>query len=489
MGDRWGVRVNSGGLIGVMFGRYDAAAQHRTQHGGSSCSESSGRAVIGSVKASRPGGWRICAVPQCLKGLGGAPSLALRRDHGQFARIGTNYDGLLISVLTEAQAERDGGGRRTAGPCPLRGMRTASVAHGEGARLAAAVSLVLASAKVRDHVADGDGLLARRPVALAARRVAAGWGRAGARTGSDVGFDTAVLVDAVDRQLGIETLAGPGTSVLTVTEPTETATAAAFAHTAVLAGRPGQRRAARRGRAPLRTARASPGRGGGQGGRYRGGRLEPPHRDRDLPHRGPAARRRRPARDTARAAGGRLGVRGLPGNPGSPRESTALTASWRTGCSCTSCAAPSTVPSARSRVRTWRARTPRPAVPAVPAAHGCRRSHRAATGVGCSPAAPSGWDWPVRARCAAASTRTPGRASAGKVCAATATAPTAAIAVTAARTAPTAVTAAATAEWETTAHPTPRVRGALTGGVGGRRGVGRTRVRPRIRGTAGVPGH
>ncbi|GGX35632.1 hypothetical protein GCM10010297_66060 [Streptomyces malachitofuscus] len=164
--------------------------------------------------------------------------LALRGDHGQLARIVTNYDGLLISVLTEAQSGPAEAGRRTAGPCPLRGMRTASVAHGEGARLAAAVSLVLASAKVRDHVADGDGLLARRPVALAARRVAASWDRAGARTGTDIGFDTAVLLDAVDRQTGIETLAGPGTPILTVTEPTETATAAAFAHTAVLAGRP-----------------------------------------------------------------------------------------------------------------------------------------------------------------------------------------------------------------------------------------------------------
>ena len=164
--------------------------------------------------------------------------LALRGDHGQLARVVTNYDGLLISVLTEAQSDRSGALRRTAGPCPLRGMRTASVAQGEGARLAAAVSLVLASAKVRDHVADGDGLLARRPVALAARRVAAGWGAAGLRSGSAVGFDTAVLVDAVDRQLGIETLAGPGTPILTVTEPTETATAAACAHTAVLAGRP-----------------------------------------------------------------------------------------------------------------------------------------------------------------------------------------------------------------------------------------------------------
>ena len=117
-------------------------------------------------------------------------------------------------------------------------MRTASVARGEGARLAAAVSLVLASAKVRDHVADGDGLLARRPVALAARRIAANWGRAGARGGHEVGFDTALLLDAVERQAGIEALAGPGTPLLTVTEPTETATAAAFAHTALLAGRP-----------------------------------------------------------------------------------------------------------------------------------------------------------------------------------------------------------------------------------------------------------
>ncbi|MEU4211268.1 DUF5685 family protein [Streptomyces sp. NPDC026206] len=173
--------------------------------------------------------------------------LALKGDHGQFARIATNYDGLVISVLVEAQfpASSDAGAtsawRRTAGPCPLRGMRSAPVAQGEGARLAASVSLVLASAKMRDHVADGDGMLARRPVAAVARRVAATWDRAGARTGSELGFDTAVLVDAVERQAGIEALAGIGTPLLEVTEPTETATAAAFGYTAVLAGRPGNR--------------------------------------------------------------------------------------------------------------------------------------------------------------------------------------------------------------------------------------------------------
>ena len=167
--------------------------------------------------------------------------LALRGADGQFSRVATNYDGLIISVLVDAQSRHPDdadGRRRTAGPCPLRGMRGAKVAQGEGARLAAAVSLVLASAKVRDHVADGDGVLARRPVAAAARRVAAGWDRAGARTGAELGFDTAVLTDAVERQQELELSTVQGGSLLTVTEPTETATAAAFAYTAVLAGRP-----------------------------------------------------------------------------------------------------------------------------------------------------------------------------------------------------------------------------------------------------------
>lgn len=167
--------------------------------------------------------------------------LALRDGHGQVARIATNYDGLIISVLVEAQTSATAEQRRTAGPCPLRGMRTAPVATGAGARLAAAVSLVLASAKMRDHVDDRDGAYRRRPVAAAARGVARRWDRAGARTGGDLGFDTAVLVDAVDRQGAIEAAAGAGTPLLTVTEPTETATAAAFAHTAVLAGRPANR--------------------------------------------------------------------------------------------------------------------------------------------------------------------------------------------------------------------------------------------------------
>lgn len=165
--------------------------------------------------------------------------LALRGTHGQSARLATNYDGLLISVLHDAQlADPPPGNRRTAGPCPLRGMRTARVARGDGARLAAAASLVLASAKIKDHVLDGDGPLRRRPLAAAATRVARGWDAAGARGGAGVGFDTGLLVAAVERQQSVEERTVLGSPLLTVTEPTETATSAVFAHTARLAGRP-----------------------------------------------------------------------------------------------------------------------------------------------------------------------------------------------------------------------------------------------------------
>jgi hypothetical protein len=164
--------------------------------------------------------------------------LALRDDHGQFARVVTNYDGLLISAMVEAQSPA-GTGRRAAGPCPLRGMRTADVSHGRGARLAATVSLVLASTKVRDHVDDRDGMFAHGPARGVGRKVAGRWAEQAASTGADLGLDTNVLVTAVRRQAEVERAAGLGSSVLLVTEPTETATGEAVAQTAVLAGRPG----------------------------------------------------------------------------------------------------------------------------------------------------------------------------------------------------------------------------------------------------------
>lgn len=163
--------------------------------------------------------------------------LALRDDYGQAARVATNYDGLVVSLLVEAQSPGQPA-RRTAGRCPLRGMRRADVATGDCVRLAAVVSLALAAARVRDHVDDRDGMVGVAGVRPAARRIAERWVRQGTDTGHALGFDTGVLVAAMDRQAALEAQAGPGSSLLLVTEPTETAVAEAFAHTAVLAGRP-----------------------------------------------------------------------------------------------------------------------------------------------------------------------------------------------------------------------------------------------------------
>lgn len=159
--------------------------------------------------------------------------LSLRDEHGHLSRLVTNYDGLLISALVEAQA---GLSRRSAGPCALRGMRSASVAIGDGARLAASTSLILASLKIRDHVEDGDGAAAK--LGWAGRKVASRWSAQGFSTSSSLGVDAAVMVEAVSRQSDVEAAAGLGSSVLLVTAPTEEATAYAVSRTAVLTGRP-----------------------------------------------------------------------------------------------------------------------------------------------------------------------------------------------------------------------------------------------------------
>jgi hypothetical protein len=165
--------------------------------------------------------------------------LTLRDRHGHLARAATNVDGLLLSVLVSAQTP-GGGQRRAAGPCALRSMRRAEVTASTdvGARLSAAVSLTAAATKARDHIADGDGPLARRPAATVAALVADRAADAGARTGSEVGFDVGVLERAAVEARRAEAAAGPGTPLPAVTAATEKASAAAFAHTAVVAGRP-----------------------------------------------------------------------------------------------------------------------------------------------------------------------------------------------------------------------------------------------------------
>lgn len=116
----------------------------------------------------------------------------------------------------------------------MRGLRSASVAVGGSADLAASVSLLLASAKIGDHLVDGDITGAVRT--RAARAVAARFSTAGQATGADLGLNGQLILDSVTGQADAER--APRT-ILDVTAPTENATALAFRHTAVVAGHPG----------------------------------------------------------------------------------------------------------------------------------------------------------------------------------------------------------------------------------------------------------
>ena len=161
--------------------------------------------------------------------------LSLRDDHGQAARLATNYDGLVVSVLVEAQAGT-APERRAAGRCALRRMRRADVAVGDCARLAATVSLVLAAAKMRDHAADGDGAAGLIGMRGAARGLARRWAAQGTQTGRGLGLDTAVLTDAIDQQAAVEAAAVPAARAATAAAPAAIAAAPATATDARRAG-------------------------------------------------------------------------------------------------------------------------------------------------------------------------------------------------------------------------------------------------------------
>lgn len=169
--------------------------------------------------------------------------LGLRDGHGQLARAATNTDAIVLSVLTEAQAGT--GSRTNAAPCPLRGMRRASVvaADAPGVQLAATASLLLGAAKIRDHVDDGDaGALARGPM----RKVSHSWAARAQRQADNIGLDVAPLLAAIATQSSIEKRAASGHLVSNaapatldaLTGPTQLCAATLFGHTATLAGRP-----------------------------------------------------------------------------------------------------------------------------------------------------------------------------------------------------------------------------------------------------------
>ncbi len=167
--------------------------------------------------------------------------LGLRDTAGQSARVLTGYDVLLVSVLTEAQAGRLP--TTTAGPCPLRGFRTAEVvdAATPGAQAAVAAALVVGEASLTDKVDDGDVPVWLRPLASGtARRLA----RLGASAAEACGWDGTDMSAAPARAKRVE--GRDGARLDELLEPSGAAVAALFAHTATTSGMSGNESALRR---------------------------------------------------------------------------------------------------------------------------------------------------------------------------------------------------------------------------------------------------
>ncbi len=159
--------------------------------------------------------------------------LALKAGCGQPARMAVNTDGMLLSVLAEAQA--DAPYPRSRRRCPVLGFRRVCVAapNHPAMQFAGSVSLLMGAAKITDHLQDDETWMRRFPAFFSA--LARRWERAARIMGDRAGFDTTPVALQARRQAELEKEAG-GT-FLTYSRPTELAAAAACSYTAVLSGR------------------------------------------------------------------------------------------------------------------------------------------------------------------------------------------------------------------------------------------------------------
>jgi hypothetical protein len=175
--------------------------------------------------------------------------LCLRDSRGQLSRALTNTDAVMLSVLVEAQ-QAGPAARSTAGPCPLRGMRTAQVvpASSVAARLGATASVALAAAKAQDVRAERVAGVGADHVGVKDRAVVFLSDPLRRRTFADPpiarAIDAGGVLDVLSGQAALE--ATPGTTLTELLAPTATATGQIFAAAAGLAGVPANEPALRR---------------------------------------------------------------------------------------------------------------------------------------------------------------------------------------------------------------------------------------------------
>ncbi|MCP5097369.1 MAG: hypothetical protein GY943_17630 [Chloroflexi bacterium] len=160
--------------------------------------------------------------------------LSLGSQFGQSARMATNYDAALISVLCAAQSAAPMA--HVEHTCALRGMRRAEVVTTAniGTQYASSIALKSAATKLEDHVQDRDGWVKHFP--WLSKRLFTKWHARSNDALGNLQLDHHQISNQLVRQSVVE--AAERQPFTFYSAPTELAVAAAFGHTAVLTHAP-----------------------------------------------------------------------------------------------------------------------------------------------------------------------------------------------------------------------------------------------------------
>lgn len=158
--------------------------------------------------------------------------LSLKDGYGQIYRLITNYDAPLLTVLSEAQGETI---EKINSFCPLHrpfNQKIISPAN-VSSKFASSVSLLIAAAKVNDHIHDGDIWYFPKMIKNLTKR----WIEQVRENCEKIGLSVDFILEQFNRQLELEKLLH--NDFYFYSKPTELSVAWAFSSTSVISGNKG----------------------------------------------------------------------------------------------------------------------------------------------------------------------------------------------------------------------------------------------------------
>ncbi|MEN8219490.1 MAG: DUF5685 family protein [Pseudomonadota bacterium] len=159
----------------------------------------------------------------------------MKKDYGTLARFLVNRDALILQLLTEAQLQQEPPHQKIR--CAVQPFLHSAKANPKAAQFAAAVTVMMFWGKLKDTIADANGVSGFfiRPVAKFLLWKNRHKIKKAETILQKLGFDVQLIYDLFEQQQKLEQVAE---SLDEVASPTAQGLAALFAHTAILANRP-----------------------------------------------------------------------------------------------------------------------------------------------------------------------------------------------------------------------------------------------------------